>query len=336
MQRFLSVVLNFPYRMNKPSSSEDTNFENPALLKFHKEDFGSRLEAMIQRTHEYRGALPETWEKIRAGTQQQTKDVKTSAKIERQAVQHISDLVKRVRNADMHSIVIEASHAYLYDRMDNQEFLDSMETQYLHANKLAELLEKNRIAVRKVLFIDDYNPPPDKNELVHNLDFDAYLEFARDHGYYPDYLVMEADMERLARELITYMHDEQGLVLKDTNNGNGNGNGENEDEERQLLKRRGVELVKGSGAISCAGLDAALSIIKFHHMASGIVNVLPKHQGTEGFSFKGQQRKVRQILGEHLNVRVLPFFNIFTSDHPHIDHSSGAHSQFRKRNKKKS
>jgi len=323
--------------MNKPSSLEkDVNDENPVLLKFHKEDFGSRLEAMIQRTHEYRGTLPETWEKVREGAQK-TKDVKTTVKIERQAVQHISDLVKRIRNADMQSIVIEASHAYLYDSMSDQEFLDSMETQYQHANKLAEMLEKNRISVRKVLFVDDYNPPPDNSELVRNLDIDAYLEFARDHGYYSDYLIMESDMDRLARELITYMHDEQGLVLKETNNGNGNGSNEdNEDEERQLLKRRGVELVKGSGTISCAGLDAALSIVKFHHMASGIVNVLPKHQGAEGFSFKGQQRKVRQILGEHLNVRVLPFFNIFTSDHPQVDHSSGAHTQFRKPNKKKS
>ncbi len=233
-------------------------------------------------------------------------------------------------NADLHAVVLEASHAYLYDSMEDGAFVASMERQYRHANRLAQLLAEQRIAVRRVLFIDNYNPPPDSNALVMNLDIESYIEFARDHGYHPNYVVMEADMERLATELITYMHDEQGLVLKDMNGGNGNGEDDEEQQERQLLKRRGVELIKDGGAISCAGLDAALTLIKYHYMAPGIVNVLPKHQGAEGFSFKGQQRKVRQILGEHLNVRVLPFFNIFTSDDPDVDHTSGAHSQFRK------
>lgn len=306
-------------------SENGTTIEAPVLKNFRPEKFYERLSQMIQCTNEYNGTLPKTWERVEQGRCDPAMEENGHSDSYFPQQDHMRNLVRKILNADIRDVVIEASHAYMYDCMDDPHFRQSMERQYHQANLLSSLLQQHRIAVRRVLFVDNYNPHPATGRLERTLDLDCYLDFAREHGFRPDYLIMESDMALMARELVDYMECRQGLVFEeDDPRDNAEG------APRKLLKRRKVELIKGAGTMSCAALDAVLTTLKFRYMATGVVNILPRRQGTEDFSFNGQQKKVRQILGEHLNLRVLPFFNIFTPEQDDLRPSSGAHFAFRK------
>lgn len=133
-------------------------------------------------------------------------------------------------------------------------------------------------------------------------------------------------MVPIAEAMIQYMHTHQGLVGEGTSCASGY------EQVKQYLKYRKVELATlfPASKISCSALDAALSLLKYTHMGEGIVNILPRRQVAGEFGFKSQQRKVRQILMDHLGVRVLPFFNIFTEEETNTHHSSGSHHGLRK------
>lgn len=305
----------------------------PMLTKFNQQFFIERLHHLMMQTGRYDETMPAAWEKICEENRHRTKQkdaVASDADIG-PVPMHVGQLVQRIRNAGITNVVLEAAHAYAFQSMDDADFVRSMELQYIEAQKLTPLLEQHRIRVQRVLFIDNYNPHPGSGMHEKNLDVDAYVTMAQDHGFAPDYLIWEADMAPMARSMVEYMHHYQSLAAEKENGGDAiDSNGDTE--KKLLLSYRGVELMSmGKGKMSCASLDAALSIIKYAHLGEGIVNILPKRQNEREFSFKGQQKKVRQILMDHLGVRVMPFFNIFTSDVESLPHSSGSHHAFRKK-----
>ena len=139
-------------------------------------------------------------------------------------------------------------------------------------------------------------------------------------------------MAPVAKAMINFMREYQSLVVEKENGCNGDAAALAVPEKKLHLDYRGIELFTiEKDKVSCSALDAALSLIKLKHLGQGIINVLPKRQHGGEFSFRGQQKKVRQILMDHLGVRVMPFFNLFTSEVDDAPHSSGAHNAFRKK-----
>ncbi len=309
------------------------NGKMPMLTQFNQRHFFQRLHQTILQTNQYDQTVPQVWGKIlseNAGRKVPAHPVLQGASDP--APRHVEQLVHRIRNAHITTVVLEAAHAYMFQSMDDPDFVRSMELQYADARRLTVLLEQQRIRVQRVLFVDNYNPNPATGAHDENLDVDAYLSLAEENGFPPDYLMWEADMAPLARSMVEYMHRFQSLVSEKESASGDDGITPSEANRKLLLGYRGVELMSlDQGKMSCASLDAALSIIKYAYLGQGIVNVLPRRQNEREFSFKGQQKKVRQILMDHFGVRVMPFFNIFTSESQSLPHSSGAHHALRKK-----
>lgn len=302
--------------------------EMPILTRFNQQFFLERVNHVVLQTNHYNGALSAVWEKIEQENAGRVPEEPIKSEIVEhgsESAMHIDQLQQRIRNAGILNVVLEAAHAYAYQSMEDDDFVRSMEFQYEETNKLVALLTQQRVRMTRVLFIDNYNPNPVSGVREDNLDIEKYLTFAKDHGFPPDYLIWEADMAPLAKAMIEFMQKYQSLVVEKENGDNGN--------ERKLhLDHRGIELFSPEkDKVSCAGLDAALSLVKYQYLGQGIANILPKRQVGNEFSFRGQQKKVRQILMDHLGVRVMPFFNIFTSETEDDSHSSGAHNAFRKK-----
>jgi hypothetical protein len=305
--------------------------ENPVseevLTRVDVNRFSERVGQMATSTREYNGALSDAWDEVQVDEWNRDYSRRASPQKRTSPPDHIVDLGVRIQNARLREVVLEASHAYLYDSMDDDDLRASMEEQYGDADALSRILASQGIRVRRVLFVDNYNPPPGSDRVVHNLDMQEYVEFACDHGYAPEYVIWEGGMERLASELVEYMREQQDLITYEE---------ENVPESdialgSQFLSYRKTELVKNSGKMSCTALDTALCVLKFRHLAAGVVNILPRTQKAEGFSFRGQQRKVRRVLGGHYGVRALPFFNAFSTVDAEGQSSSGAHHSLRKK-----
>lgn len=314
-----------------PSNGESLH----VLTRYSQQFFQERVDHVSLQTCHYRGTVPHTWQKVQEENRQrgpqEIPDRNNGTGSSDAGARHIQELLQRIRNAGIVDVVLEAAHAYSYQSMDDASFVRSMELQYAEARRLSAALIEQRIRVCRVLFIDNYNPNPSTGALEENLDTDAYIKMANAHGFAPDYLMWEADMAPIAKVMIEYMQRYQSLVMQKEQ-------GDREGGSAEIMKKslhlshRGIELHRlDTDKVSCAALDAALSLLKYKHFGQGIVNILPKRQNGDEFSFRGQQRKVRQILMDHLGVRVMPFFNIFTSEEDSAPHSSGAHHALRKK-----
>lgn len=302
-----------------PSAEGNGSDTLDVLGFFDRERFSARLSELIHQTHGYGGTLLGAGSAIREAPESPRPEAAPDGLVP----PSLRKAIDGVLNSGVQSAAIEAGHVYNYESLDDPALLASLEEQFRQASLAEAHLAGRGIAVRKLLFIDDYNPHPESGELECNLDEEQYFKLARELGFEPFDVVYEGDMAPLAQAMIDHLTEVQGLTHLDEANG----------EVRILLNRRNIELKRGD-KISCAALDAAFCLVKYAFVAESSVNVLPRsphtaQSETEAFSYGGQQRKTRDILYDHLNVRTLPFFNVFVSNEGR--HSSGSHHTLRKR-----
>jgi hypothetical protein len=304
------------------------------LTRYSKLLFFERFNDMVMATHEYGGKLPEAWDTAEPLAVPDI-SVEPSPKPSKQQEREIEQAALRLRNAGITSVVMEAAHVYMHDDLDDPAFQEGIRSQCQQAAMLTERLEQDDVRVRQILFVDDYNPaPPERRDAACQLDVDEYIELTRSMGYRPELLLKEASMVPLARRIIETMHGLQDLVVVEQIDEGVETPADAFSGDRALLARRNVELYRQSDDIvSCAMLDAALTVVKFRYLGEGVVNILPRRINGQGFSYNGQQKKMRTIIGEHLRVRVTPVFNIFTGDQPVDEIAAGAHNIFRKPHK---
>jgi hypothetical protein len=300
----------------------------PIISAPHKRAFFADYDLMLDRTNGYDGQLAEAWRSATTYPLQDTVQAQPSVELEGKHLQEVNRMVATMKNAGISSAVIEAAHVYYYEDLDDPQLQESVRSQSLFAVALTDRLQEAGIATRHVLFVDDYNPDPTDGIRHNRLDIDELIELTQSTGYAPELLFREGDMVGLAKQMIRVMKD-QGIIKITSED-------EATEEEQAAdptthLSHRNIELYRASdNMVSCAMIDAALTMVKFGNLGEGVVNVLPRRNDGQQFSYKGQQKKMRVILREHLGVRVAPIFNLFTGDTKTQDISGGAHHAFRK------
>ncbi len=233
-------------------------------------------------------------------------------------------LAIRIKNAGLARVAIEAAHGYMHDDLEDDVFLSSVRSQARQAGMLSALLDEEGIDTTHIVFVDDYNPDPSDGRHKQVLVVDDLIKEVTENGFEPELLMFESNMVSLAKEMMRIMDEDQSLVIRSDS-----GTGSLQD---LVLSRRNIELYRGrDGMVSCAMLDAAFSLVKLTTIANGVVNILPRAPEGQGFSYSGQQRKMRTILSEHLGLRVPPVFNLFVNtDGAKNVIASGAHHILRK------
>ena len=303
------------------------HLEQRVLNRYSREEFRSRLGEMLLRTDFYGGVLEKSYSESTKISVNATDSSLNNKESTAGQEQQINMAMTRLLNADTERTAIEAAHVYTNDDLDDPVLRDSLKTQAFYAAKLGENLKSENVDVNNILFIDNYNVPTDNegNPLA-EFNEDDLVSIVRSEGYEPSHIFYEADMVPLAHLLIKYMRDNQGLVKGDAEEPDG----------RMLLAHKGHELYRaGDNKVSCAMLDAALTLVKLQYLGDTAVNVLPARPSHGEFSYRGQQKKTRMIISEHLNVRVVPLINIFTGNTPEESISAGAHHTLRKPTRKK-
>lgn len=305
----------------QPPQVDDDRF----LSAYSKPMFQERLGRMRDKTGFYIGNLITARETFRditpADGQVQPLDVLPD--LTPAARQQIGLLTSRIQNSRAETVVMEAGHSYMYHDLGDPDFRDSIVLQSVHAAELTKRLEESGIKVNQTIFIDDYNPNPETGRKEENLDIDGLVELMNSAGFFPTTKIFEGSMEDLALSMIRYMGAHQDLIKLGAAEENGS--------QGILLKRKGYELYKTkSDMVSCAMLDAALTIAKLTYLGEGVVNILPRNSGSENGSYRSQQKKMRTIAGEHLSTNVLPVYNLFTGTEADEKIAAGAHHALRK------
>ncbi len=289
--------------------------------------FFNNFDKVIELTENYQGTLPAAWEEAQQGLLDGPREDYKYVDISSEEKRTMQEAVRRIKNAGLASVVIEAAHVYMYEDLDNPVLRESIFSQTQKAAVLTQGLKDSGICVRHVLFVDDYNPDPEDGQHHNRLDIPAFIDLTQSAGYRPEMLIKEADMLDLAKSMVGFMGDEQNLTSMASKK-----TGDDEDsvasENRILLSRRNIELHRlEEDLVSCSMLDAALTVLKFRYLGAGIMNILPRNpQNGQNFSYKNQQSKVREIIREHLNVRVAPYFNLYVGEVTAV----GAHNAYRK------
>ena len=315
-----------------PKNPSIPSFE--VLTAFHPDTFQERLGKVASHAGMYNGSLAVAYD----ASQDLSPLAVSSDTIPNLGTfvdNELDGLTRKIRNSGVGSIAIEAAHVYANDDLSDPAVVASLEQQAVHAAAIRARLNAVDIKTTELLFVDDYNVP--EGEAI--LDVDQLRELLSDAGYNPTILFKEADMDPLARNVIDFMDQEQGLVKRKAIEGTGDKEGRVGDGIHDyFLAYRGAELYRQSdNKVTCAMLDAALTLIKVHHVADGVLNILPKaplNAENATFSYKGQQEKMRMIVGEHLRVRATPIFNIYTKGTEQYESTAGAHHTFRKSRRK--
>lgn len=315
----------------RPRSPLPTDLDLEILLKFDPVTFSDRYDYMQHLTAGYGGNLASTWQ---THTQIDALDRTSLPKDDVVSTDHdreLNNLVRLVMNSGVPSVIIEAAHVYMYENLDDPELVASILTQAEHARRLTVKLRESGIIARQMLFVDDYNPPVDGREATASLNLDRLLELVTSAGYHPEVLLREGSMVPLAQEMIDVIVEQKLAAPQKTRTIS---DGIVTESERLLLHRHNVELYRsGDDMVSCAMLDAALTLVKLEYLGQGVINVLPRGATGQDFSYKGQQEKMRTIIGEHMNSRVLPSFNLFTGVSLDDPISAGGHHTLRKKSK---
>lgn len=300
--------------------------EDRFLTAYSRQMFQERLGRIREKTGAYIGnlvAVRDTFEEIKPADGTATPPQYVIPELTPDTSQQIGLLLSRIQNSGSETVVVEAGHSYMYHDLDDPKFRDSIILQSLGAAKLTERLEETGVKVNQVIFIDDYNPNPATGKKEENLDIDGLVTLMNSAGFFPTTKIFEASMEDLALSMIRYMGAHQNLIKLESNS--------ETESPNILLSRRGHELYKTkTGMVSCAMLDAALTIAKLTYLGEGVVNVLPGDSGTDNGSYNSQQKKMRTIVGEHLGTNVLPVFNLFTGTKTDKKIAAGAHHALRK------
>lgn len=303
------------------------------MTRFDKVEFTERLRLMSFTSEQYGGTLTDAIGATEHIDPSDTPPAEPSFDmLSDDQHRQYTILAQRLKNAGVLSAVIEAAHVYMYQDLSDESLQSSLKAQSYHGGLLGRRLEAGGISVRNMLFVDDYNPDPkgdkDKDE---PLDIEELLTLTRSAGYDPTILLKESDMVELGKGMLRFMGEQQELLRLDPPRPKVV---EGKDPEPQTVKlvQGGIELYRGSDEmVSCAMLDTALSVVKFHALGEAVINILPRSSPDGGFSYKGQQKKMRTIIHEHLNVRYSPLVNLYTGN-THADPvAAGAHHAFRKR-----
>jgi hypothetical protein len=309
------------------------NYPQKVLMRYTEPSFSNRFSNMLENSNEYSGTLAGVWD-TRNQLLDYTPNTSALGKVKpleiRQQEQQIDILVSRLRSMGVSSTVIEAAHVYMYEDLSDPNLRDSVIMQARYSAILAQRLVHAGINVREMLFVDDYNPPNDGRQSNTNIDMGELVELVRSTGYNPELVLREASMATLAQEVIGIMQNKQRIVTSPEQE-------EDSDNTTQsindlFLTRNKIELYRSSDdMVSCAMLDAALSLVKLTYMADTVINVLPRGAEGQGFSYKSQQKKMRTIIGEHLDARVLPIANLFVKSNESTAHiTAGTHHTLRK------
>lgn len=299
----------------------------PTLNHYNKMLFFERFQQTVFGTKEYEGSLPAAWdtaEHIDAGTELGVGEYDLSEQHRHQ----IATAVVRMKNAGITSAVIEAAHLYMYEDLNDPSIEKSVLSQTYFASALTKELETAGIDVRQILFVDDYNPDPSDGECHERLAVSDLVDLTRSTGYRPELILREGSMVDLAKVIIDIMKEEQQLVTASEIDIL---EGLDVNPAALFLSYRNIELYRSSDdTVSCAMLDTALTALKFRYLGEGVINILPRRSSGQQFSYRSQQRKMRTIVGQHLNVRVVPIFNLFTGVDQNDEIATGAHHALRK------
>lgn len=300
--------------------------EQKVINRYSRAEFQSRLCEILSRTNMYEGTLDTSFHRSRK-LDLELANSQPNFETTPQHREQIGIAIARLVNTHTERTVIEAAHVYANDDLDDPALQASLRSQARHAAVLGDRLSNEGIGVSNVLFIDNYNvPTDDSGSPISEFSERDLVSIVRSEGYEPSRVFYEADMVPPARAMINHMRDVQGLVKVE---------GSGESEERTLLAHKGYELYRaGDDKVSCAMLDAALTLMKLHYMGDTAVNVLPARPSHGEFSYRGQQKKMRMIICEHLNVRVIPLINIFTGNVHDEAIAAGAHHTLRKPTRK--
>jgi len=312
-----------------------TNYPKKVLMRYTEPSFSDRFSGMLADSDGYSGTLASVWD-TRDQLHDYTPNDSTLGAVmpleAKQQEQQIDILVSRLRNMGVASTVIEAAHVYMYEDLSDPNLRDSVRMQAHYSAVLAQRLVHADIDVRQMLFVDDYNPPNDGRPSDSNIDIAELVELVRSTGYNPELVLREASIVSLAREVMGIMQNEQSIIASPEQDD------EEEDESAAhsagdlFLLRNNIELYRSSdNMVSCAMLDTALTLIKLNYMGDAVINVLPRGAEGQGFSYKGQQKKMRTIVGEHLETRVLPITNLFVKgNETTAPITAGSHHTLRK------
>jgi hypothetical protein len=310
---------------------EATDPLSSALTRYNKDLFFGRFNQLINATNDYDDTVEPAIQSAQIISYPEDSSIGAVNGIKyREQARQINMVADRVRNAGIGSVVIEAAHTYLYDDLDDPRLQNSILAQSQHAAALTKKLRDNDVTVRQVLFVDDYNPDPSDGEMHKRLDVDELVGLANTAGFAPEMILHEGSMVPLAKNMMDFMDETQNLLKIDGENP-GIENSTDPAGSKLMLARRNIELYRiDEDMITCAMLDAALTVVKFRNLGEAVINILPRRPENQLFSYKGQQKKMRTIIGEHFNVRVMPVFNLFTGDQHTDAIAAGAHHALRK------
>ncbi|MCL2173960.1 hypothetical protein FWH58_01515 [Candidatus Saccharibacteria bacterium] len=288
-------------RQSFPGNAEQSD---KVIMRFTPQTFEERLHNTLATLSE--NVMQETWQ-----------GVLSSPLVEHS--QEIDKLVERISNAEIGRVAIESAHIYLDETFESELVVEELKKEILLAQELRSRLGRAGIMATDVLFIDDYHSESEADlSKIHSL-----IHSINGLGYNPEHIVLEKEMFPLAQEICENLVS-RGLTVEVATG----------DEKTILLARHNVELFTfdkddQTGQASCALLDAALSLVKLQFIGDGIVNILPRYS-QNGMSYRGQQRSMRDILKEFLNIRVVPLFNLFSKGDINYDHRQGASHTLRK------
>lgn len=178
-------------------------------------------------------------------------------------------------------ICIEAGHIYVDEEPNGQHH------QSLRIGAVfAEILGRHLPNVKKMLFVDDYNPK------TSCLDIGKYVETAAELGFRPDILVWESSLCRDAKHITD-------RLLKD-------GAAHLDGQGHVCTRKQNIRLKYATGKFTCSALDAALYLHKLdkHDFA---ITILPDGSAHE---YRKQQRNVRRLL-RILGRTEVPIANVY-------------------------
>lgn len=161
------------------------------------------------------------------------------------------------------SVIIEAGHVYV------SEIPDGNHKRGLEfGGDLSERLTQSGIQVKRILFVDDYNPK------VWSLDLGEYRELAKSYGYPVDITVTESSMAAMAQDVLENLRSQRMVVLNP---------------DGSLHLAGSDTRLNGDGLeFSCSLIESALYLWKFK-LADFCITVLP-------YDYKSQQSSALRIV----------------------------------------
>lgn len=170
---------------------------------------------------------------------------------------------------------VETSHIYMDEEPNETHDLAAQ-----IGSRIVVEVEKHGSIVARHLFIDNFNPSPER----FRLDVDKYISRLREKGFDPHVVTFEAALALPAQNILYAL------------------NGKTYRDEGDVFLTEGNTKLISCGRPTCSLLDASLYMAKLS-MFELIITILPRE-------FKEQQKKVMRILNA-LGYTRLPIVNVF-------------------------